>query len=120
MIGKLRIHKATIVEVKKGENGFYQITIEYARRERYYNFWLCEGEGKTKKFLKFVNVESIEKLLGKEVQYIASNDLNEPGKDDLWMLVDADGDTFFDIKTKKIKKRKEVKKEIAKFVLSEF
>lgn len=124
MVGKLRIHKgeATVERVNhsKKNDQCYTVRIQYSKRNRNYMIILYEGSKKMKAFKKFLNVEKLEKLEGKKISYIAANDIDEPSKDGIWMLANDDGTSFFDLKTYEVKSKQQVKKEVTKFVFSEF
>lgn len=122
MVGKLRIHKATVENVyhSEVEKKFYVIRIKYGRRDRQYPIKLYEGSKGMKAVKKFLNVENLEDLEGRTVSYIAANDIDEPSKAGVWMLANKDGTLFLDLKTYDIRNKQQVKKEITKFVFSEF
>lgn len=122
MVGKARVHKAMVTDVQPSEKGnqFYKVTIEYKRRMRTYSFWLREGDSRTKRLLRLINVSNIEKLKGKEVYYIAAEDLKEPGEELLWLLTDKERTEFYDVNSGKMVSRKKAKKMIEKLVFSEF
>lgn len=122
MVGKLRIHQATVANVNCSEHNkkFYTIRIEYERRNRHYAILLYEGTKKMNTFKKFLNVKKLEELQGKNIFYIAANDLKEPGKVDIWMLSNKDKTSFLELESGKVLDRKQVKKKIENFVFSEF
>lgn len=123
MVGKLRVHEARVIDIKKsgqGDGKFYVVTIEYARRERRYDFLLYEDDYRTKDFLKFVNVDSINKLLGRTVNYIAAEDLKAPGVASLWLLCDKERSQFYDVEARKVISRAKAIKMIHNLVFSEF
>lgn len=123
MVGKLRVHEAKIIDIRKsgqGDGKFYVVTIEYERRARKYDFLLYEDDYRTKNFLRFVNVSSIDELMGKTVRYIAAEDLKEPGVAKLWLLCDKERIQFYDVEARKIISRAKAKKMISNFVFSEF
>lgn len=122
MLGKLRIHEATVENVYHSEHGekFYTIRISYERRNRNYSILLHEGTKKAKSFKKFLNVDKLEDLEGKTVLYIAANDLSAPGRIEIWMLCNKDRTSFYDLKTGNVLNREQVARKVKKFVLSEF
>lgn len=122
MVGKLRIHEATVENVYHSEydKKFYTIRITYERRDRHYSILLKEGTKKMKNFRKFLNVENLEELEGKTISYIGANDLNEPGKVEVWMLANKDRTSFCELSTGDILNKEQVEKRVKKFVLSEF
>lgn len=122
MVGKLRIHEATVERVVRSEqyDNCYVIRIKYGRRDRQYPISVYEGSKGMKAVKKFLNVDNIEKLEGRTVSYIAANDIDEPSKAGVWMLANKDGTLFLDLKTYNVLSKQQVKKEITKFVFSEF
>lgn len=124
MVGKLRVHKgdATVERVTRSNNNnnFYVIRIQYARRQRNYMITLYEGTKQMKTFKNFLNVKRLEEVEGKTISYIAANDIDEPSKDGIWMLANEDETRFLDLKTYEVKDKKQVKKQVTKFVFSEF
>lgn len=123
MVGKLRVHQAKVINIRKsgqGDGKFFVVTIEYERRERRYDFLLYEDDYRTKNFLKFVNVDNIDSLLGRTVNYIAAEDLKGPGEEKLWLLCDKERSQFYDVEARKIISRAKVIKMIHNLVFSEF
>lgn len=123
MVGKVRVHEAKVIEIRKsslGDGKFCVITIEYERRMRKYEFLLYEDDYRTKSFLKFVDVSNIDELMGKKVNYVAAEDLKEPGVAKLWLLCDKERSQFYDVEKRKIISRAKAKKMIANLVFSEF
>ncbi len=122
MVGKLRIHEATVERVVRSVeyDNCYVIRIKYGRKDRQYTISVYEGSKKMKAIKKFLNVEDLEKLEGRTVSYIAANDIDEPSKAGVWMLANKDGTLFLDLKTYKTRNKQQVKKDITKFVFSEF
>ncbi|MCI8362519.1 MAG: hypothetical protein HFJ41_05260 [Clostridia bacterium] len=122
MVGKLRIHDATVEKVYRSEHDkkFYTIRLTYLRRNRHYSILLYDGTKKMKKLKNFLNVENLEKLEGKTIKYIAANDIDKPSETTIWMLVNNNETSFLDLKTYKVKTRQQVMKEVKKFVFSEF
>ncbi len=122
MVGKLRVHEATVEKVHRSEHDkkFYTIRIVYQRRDRHYSILLYDNTKKMKAFKKFVNADKLEKLEGKTIFYIGARDLNEPEKVDIWMICNKDRTSFYELKTGKVLTKKQVEKKVKKFVLSEF
>lgn len=122
MVGKLRIHEATVEKVYRSEHDrkFYTIRLTYLRRNRHYSILLYDEAKKMKTFKKFLNVEKLEKLEGKTIKYIAANDIKKPSEATIWMLVNDNETSFLDLKTYKVKNRQQVIKDVKKSVLSEF
>lgn len=122
MVGKLRIHEATVENVYHSERGgkFYTIRISYERRNREYSILLHEGTKKAKAFKKFLNVDKLEDLKGKTISYIGANDLNVPGKVEIWMIANKNRTLFYDLKTGNVLNKEQVARKVKKFVLSEF
>lgn len=122
MLGKLRIHDATVENVYRSEHDkkFYTIRITYERRNRHYSILLYDGTKKMKAFKKFMNVNKLEDLKGKTILYIGANDLNIPGKVEIWMIANKARTSFYDLQTGNVLNREQVAKKVKKFVLSEF
>ncbi len=122
MLGKLRVHEATVEKVHHSEHNknFYTIRIVYERRNRHYTILLHDGSKKMKIFKNFLNIEKLERLEGKTLKYIAANDIEKPSEDGIWMLVNDNETSFLDLKTYKVKNKQQVIKDIKKFVFSEF
>lgn len=123
MVGKVRVHEAEVINIRRsgeGDGKFCVVTIEYERRARKYDFLLYEDDYRTKNFLKFVNVSSIDELMGKTVNYIAAEDLKEPGEAKLWLLCDKERSQFYDVEAQKIISRAKVIKMIHNLVFAEF
>lgn len=122
MLGKLRIHEATVENVYNSahDGKFYTIRISYERRNRNYSILLKEGTKRAKSFKKFLNVDKLEKLKGKTIYYIGANDLNVPGKVEIWMICNKERTSFYDLKTGNVLNREKVARKVKKFVLSEF
>lgn len=122
MLGKLRIHEATVENVYRSQHDkkFYTIRITYERRNRHYSILLYDGTKKMKNFKKFVNVEKLENLKGKTLFYIGANDIKEPGEVEIWMIANKDKTSFYDLQTGNVLNREQVAKKVKKFVLSEF
>ena len=123
MVGKLRVHEAKIIDIRKsgqGDGKFCVVTIEYERRSRKYDCLLYEDDYKTKRFPRFINVDNIDMLMGRTVNYIAAEDLREPGVEKLWLLCDKRRTQFYDVETGQIISRAKVIKMIHNLVFSEF
>lgn len=116
MVGKLRIHEATVEKVyrSKHDKKFYTIRLTYLRESRHYSILLYDGTKKMKNFKKFLNVEELEKLQGKTIKYITPNDIDKKREVTIWMLVNNDETSFLDLKNYEIKNKQQLKKDIKK------
>lgn len=124
MVGKVRVHEATVENVsyssKQKKCYAIRINFKYANIENNYIITVYEGTKGMKAVKKFLNVDNLEKLKGKKILYLPANDIKEPSKNDVWMLANKDRTLFLDLKTYEVKTKQQVKKEISKFVFSEF